>query len=83
VKVAASSVLLPHLGPASRLYTLDDRAGTDYVLASMKQRATARRVEAEESSGQLAKVAAFGDIAVYRARYRGRLPRQTRHIDDE
>jgi len=82
-KVAASSVLLPQLGPGGRLYTLDDRAGSDYVVASMKHRATRRRMEAEESSGQLAKVASFGDIDVYRARYRGRLPRQNRHLDDD
>jgi len=34
-------------------------------------------------SGELARVASFGDINVYRARYRGRLSRKARHLDDE
>jgi hypothetical protein len=83
IKVAASSVLLPHLGPVSRLYTLDDRAGTDYVVASTKLRPIARRMDAEESSGQIARVASFGDFVVYRAHYRGRMPRAARHLGDE
>ncbi|HEX4341290.1 MAG TPA: DUF2079 domain-containing protein [Polyangiaceae bacterium] len=82
-KVAASSILLPHLGRASRLYTLDDRAGTDYVVLFMKQRPIARRIEAEETAGQLVRVASYGDAVVYRARYRARLSRQARQLDDE
>jgi hypothetical protein len=67
----------------SRLYTLDDRAGTDYVVASTKLRPIARRMDAEESSGQIARVASFGDFVVYRAHYRGRMPRAARHLGDE
>ncbi|HVW25622.1 MAG TPA: DUF2079 domain-containing protein [Polyangiaceae bacterium] len=83
VKVAASSNLLPHLGGASRLYALDDRAGTDYVVAFMKQRQVARRIEAEETAGQLVRVGTYGDVRVYRTRYRAQLPRHTRQLEDE
>ncbi len=82
-KVSASNILLPHLGSASHLYTLDDRSGTDYVVAFMKQRTVARRIETEETAGQLARVASFGDVNVYRARYRAALSRQARQLDDE
>jgi uncharacterized membrane protein len=83
VKVAASSNLLPHLGAASHLYTLDDRSRSDYVVAFMKQRTVARRMEAEETAGQLVRVGTYGDANVYRARYRGHLSRQARQLDDE
>jgi hypothetical protein len=82
-KVAASSNLLSHLGGASHLYALDDRAGTDYVVAFMKQRQVLRHIEAEEKSAQLESVGTYGDVRVYRARYRAQLPRQSRQIDDE
>jgi hypothetical protein len=83
VKVAASSALLPHLGGASHLYALDDRDGTDYVVASMKNRLVARHVEAEEKEHQLERVATLGDVRVYRTRYRAPLPHHARHLDDE
>jgi hypothetical protein len=83
VKVAASGTLLPHLGGASHLYALDDRDGTDYVVASMKHRLVARHMDAEEKEHQLEAVATFGDVRVYRARYRARLQHQARHLDDE
>jgi uncharacterized membrane protein len=83
VKVAASSNLLPHLGGASHLYALDDRAGTDYVVASMNHRLVARHMETEEKEHQLERVATFGDVRVYRAQYRTPLPYHARHLDDE
>jgi uncharacterized membrane protein len=82
-KVAASNAVLPHLGRASHLYTLDDRAQSDYVVASMKQRQIAHRLESEESSKELERVGVVGDVRFFRARYTRPLSPKARQLDDE
>jgi uncharacterized membrane protein len=83
VKVAATSHLIPHLGSASHLYSLEDRSRADYVVANMKERGIAKVLAAEEARGYLVRTDSSAEVRLYRTRYRGFVPTPSKRLDDE
>jgi len=80
-KVAAPASLAPYVGTTSVLLPLRDRANADFVIASARDRAVRRVLDAEEKHGLLERKEAFANVRLYATRY-GHLGKELERLDD-
>jgi len=67
--VAANTRILPHLGPVSNIYMIEDRRRADYVIANLKNPEVAREVLRDEAAGLLVPIEQNAPYRVYRTKY--------------
>jgi len=67
--VAANSRILPHLGPVSNIYMIEQRRQADYVIANLKNAVVARSIQLDVDKKYLKEIDARGSYHIYKTNY--------------
>ncbi|HVU01082.1 MAG TPA: DUF2079 domain-containing protein [Polyangiaceae bacterium] len=67
--VAANSRIVPHLGPVSDVYMIEERARAEYVIANMQNPEIARIIKADVDKGFLQEYLVKEPLRIYKTKY--------------